>query len=532
MLFECFNAKNDVKCSIRLRKDRPVACYLGIDVGTSGTKALLMNSAAKVLATATAAHEISSPRPGWSQQDGDNWWSAAVRAVRAVVAKAGIGGRDVSAIGLSGQMHGLVITDGAGRPLRPAIIWNDQRSAPQAQEIERAVGGRRKLIALAGNVAMTSFTLTKLLWVRRHERRMYDRIRHLLLPKDYIRLRLTGEYVGDVSDMSGTLMLDPRKRDWSSKIISIFHLDRSILPPVVESHEVAGRLRPAAAAELGLVAGTPVVGGAGDQPAGAVGNGVVRDGLTSATMGTSGVVYVHSRRYATDPAGRVQTFCSAVAGEYCMFGCILAAGGSLQWYRNVLGAAEVRQARRKGVDPYELLTAQAAKAPLGCEGLFFLPYLTGERTPHADPFARGCWIGLHSRTSRRELVRSVMEGATYAMNDAVTILKDRGLKIRQIRLSGGGARSAFWRQLQADVYGTPCVTINTEEGPAYGAALLAAVGAGTFRDVAQACQAGIRITRTICPRPKAAKRYAELYAQYRRLYPALKDEFRRIAGGV
>lgn len=506
-----------------------MACYLGIDIGTSGTKALLMDASAKVLATATGPHEISSPHPGWSEQDGDNWWGATVQAVRGVIAKAGIDGKTVAAIGLSGQMHGLVITDGAGRPLRPAIIWNDQRSAAEAREIERRVGGKRKLIALVGNVAMTSFTLTKLLWVRRHEKRTYDRIKHLLLPKDYIRLRLTGEYVGDVSDMSGTLMLDQRRRDWSVKALSIFQVDRDILPPVVESHEITGRLRASVAQELGLAEGTPVVGGAGDQPAGAVGNGVVRDGLTSATMGTSGVVYVHSRRYKTDPAGRVQTFCSAVAGEYCMFGCVLAAGGSLQWYRNVLGAAEVERARRENVDPYELLTAQAASAPPGCEGVFFLPYLTGERTPHADPYARACWIGIHSRTTRNELVRSVMEGATFAMNDAVTILRSRGLKIRQIRLSGGGARSAFWRQLQADVYRATCVTINAEEGPAYGVALLAAVGAGEFRSVSEACQAGISITRTIRPQPKLARRYAELYAQYRRLYPALKAEFRQIA---
>ena len=507
-----------------------MACYLGIDVGTSGTKALLVDNSAAVLATATGAHEISSPRPGWSEQDPANWWQATVQAVRGVVAKAGVDGRSIAAVGLSGQMHGLVITDSSGSPLRAAIIWNDQRSAAQAQQIERKVGGRRKLISLVGNVAMTSFTLTKLLWVRQHEKRTYDRIRHLLLPKDYIRLRLTGEYAGDVSDMSGTLILDQRRRDWSSRIISTFQIDRDILPRVVESHEVTGRLRKSVAEELGLADGTPVVGGAGDQPAGAVGNGVVRDGLTSATMGTSGVVYTHSRRYKTDPAGRVQTFCSAVAGEYCMFGCVLAAGGSLQWFRNVLGRAEVQRAGWESADPYDLLTAQAAAAPAGCEGLFFLPYLTGERTPHADPFARACWIGIHSRTTRSELVRSVMEGATFAMNDAVTILRGRGVKIRQIRLSGGGARSEFWRQMQADIYRTTCVTINAEEGPAYGAALLGAVGAGAFKNVAEACRAGIRITRTIRPQARSARRYTKLYAQYRRLYPALRGEFRNIAG--
>jgi len=503
--------------------------YLGIDVGTSGTKALVMDARAKVLAAATAEHEIHSPRPGYSEQDPDNWWAATVRAVRAAIRKAGIDGAAVAGIGLSGQMHGLVITDGAGKPLRRAIIWNDQRTAPQAAEIERKVGGPRKLISLVGNVAMTSFTLTKLLWVRKNEPKTYEKIRHLLLPKDYVRLKLTGQYVGEVSDMSGTLMLDQRKRDWSKKIIEIFQIDRDILPPVVESHEVTGRVTKPVAAELGIAVGVPVVGGGGDQPAGAVGNGVVAEGLTSATMGTSGVVYVHAKNYVTDPQGRIQTFCSSVAGEYCMFGCVLAAGGSFQWFRNVLGRAEIAAAKRRKVDPYEMLTAEAAKAAPGCDGVFWLPYLTGERTPHADPCARAGWVGIHAGTGRAELIRSVMEGATFAMNDAVTLLKERGLPVRQIRLSGGGARSALWRQLQADIYGATCVTINAEEGPAYGVALLAAAGTGAFKDVREACRAGIRITRTIKPNAKSKKLYAAYYAQYRRLYPALEAEFPRIA---
>ncbi|MCY2928797.1 MAG: xylulokinase [Planctomycetota bacterium] len=503
--------------------------YLGIDVGTSGTKTLLMTAGGKVLATATGEHEICAPRPGWSEQDPDNWWAATVQAVKAVLKKAGKSGKDVVGIGLSGQMHGLVLTDGAGKPLRSAIIWNDQRTAGEAAEIERTVGGKSELIDLVGNVAMTSFTLTKLLWVRKHEPKLYEKARHMLLPKDYIRLRLTGEYVGDVSDMSGTLMLDQRKRDWSKPLLSIFQIDSAILPPVVESHEISGRLTKDVAALLGLATGTPVVGGAGDQPAGAVGNGVVVDGLTSATMGTSGVVFVHSKDYKVDPAGRAQTFCSSVAGEYCMFGCVLAAGGSYQWFRNVLGEAEVAEARKKKVDPYELLTAKAAKAPAGCEGLFFLPYLTGERTPHADPNARACWVGIHSRTGRNELIRSVMEGATFAMNDVISVLRGRGLPIRQVRLSGGGARSAFWRQLQADIYGTTCTTINAAEGPAYGVALLAAVGTGAYRNVPEACQAAIKITRTIPPKAAAKKLYASYYTQYTKLYPALKDQFASIA---
>lgn len=506
-----------------------MAYYIGIDIGTSGTKALVMDARGKVLGAATGEHPISSPKPLWSEQNPRDWWASTLAAVRGVLRKTKIDASQIAGIGLSGQMHGLVITDDAGKPLRPSIIWNDQRTAEEARRIEEKVGGRSKLIALVGNVAMTSFTLTKLLWVRRHEPKVYGRIRHLLLPKDYVRLRLTGEYAGDVSDMSGTLMLDQRKRNWSGAILSTFQIDRDILPPVVESHEVTGTLTAKAAGELGLPAGVPVVGGGGDQPAGAVGNGVVADGLTSATMGTSGVVFVHSRQYVTDPQGRVQTFCASVAGEYCMFGCVLAAGGSYQWFRNALGAAEIAEAKRKKIDPYELLTAQAAAAPAGCEGLFWLPYLTGERTPHADPHARACWIGIQNRTTRNELVRSVLEGATFAMNDVVTILRERGVPIKQIRLSGGGARSEFWRQLQADIYGTACATINAAEGPAYGVALLAAVGTGRFKDIRQACQSAIEVTRTIRPQAKMKKLYQKHYRQYTQLYPALREQFKAIA---
>lgn len=505
-----------------------MANFLGIDVGTSGTKALVMNGKGKVLATATAEHPIYSPRPGWSEQKPEEWWDSVGRATRAVMKKSKIKPASIVAMGLSGQMHGLVITDASGKPLRPSLIWNDQRTGPQAAAIEKKLGGRKKLISLVGNAAMTSFTLTKLLWVRQHEPKTYDRIRHLLLPKDYIRLKLTGQYVGEVSDMSGTLMLDPKKRTWSKQIISAFQLEKDILPPVVESHEVTGKLTEAAAKALGLKAGVLVVGGGGDQPIGAVGNGVVRDGLVSATMGTSGVVYTHSSDYRVDPQSRINTFCSCVDGQWCMFGCVLSAGGSFQWLRNTLGEAEVAEAKRKKIDPYELLTAQAAKAPAGCEGVFFLPYLTGERTPHPDPNARAGWIGVHSRTGRNELIRAVMEGATFAMGDVVDLMRDRGIRIRQVRLSGGGARSAFWRQMQADIYGSGCATINAEEGPAYGASLLAAVGAGEYRDIQQACAAAVQVVRAIKPNPKTKRLYRKLHEQYDRLYPALAGEFPRM----
>jgi len=506
-----------------------MAYYLGIDVGTSGTKALVMDVRGRVLATATGEHRISAPKPAWSEQDPRDWWRATVKAVRAAIASSGIDGSAVAGIGLSGQMHGLVCLGEGPDPLRPAIIWNDQRTAAEAEQIESAAGGKRGLIKLVGNVAMTSFTLTKLLWVRKHEPRVYEKIRHVLLPKDYVRYRLTGECAGDVSDMSGTLLLDPRKRDWSGAALKLFAVDRDILPPVYESHEVTGEVAARVGARLGVAAGTPVVAGAGDQPAGAVGNGIVRAGLVSATMGTSGVVFVHSPKYVTDPDGRVQTFCSAVAGQYCMFGCVLSAGGSFQWLRDTLGGEEVAAAAARDIDPYELLTRAAAKAPLGCEGLFWLPYLTGERTPHADPFARAGWVGITARTGRNELVRSVMEGATFAMTDIVTIFRGRGIRPREIRLSGGGARSAFWRQIQADIYGATCATVRTEEGPAYGAAILAAVGTGRFKSVPEACQAIVKVTRTVRPAAAARKAYARHYAEYVRLYPALREEFPRMA---
>jgi len=492
--------------------------YLGIDVGTTGTKALIMDAAGKVKATDTSPHQLSIPKPSWSEQNPEQWWQATKRAIRSVIGSAGIDGKSIAAIGLSGQMHGLVCLDEKGKVLRPAIIWNDQRSAKEANLIEQTVGGKSALIKMAGNIAVTSFTLTKLLWVRRHEPEVYRKIRQILLPKDYVRFRLTGQYAGDVSDMSGTLMLNQQKRNWSEEIINKFDIDRRILPPVYESHEITGYITSRSARQTGLCTGTPVVAGAGDQPAGAVGLGIVKRGLVSAALGTSGVVFTHLDKYITDPTGRIQTFCSAVAGEYCMFGCILSAGGSLEWLSNVLKEQN-----------FKSLDAQARQAREGCNGLFFLPYLTGERTPHLDPHARGSWVGITVQTTRADLIRSVMEGVAFAMNDAMMILRERGIKPGQIRLSGGGAKSTLWRKIQANVYGANCTTLQTEQGPAYGAAILAAVGAGQFNSVKQACDKIIKITNTTRPDAKTTRMYRRYYKQYHRLYPALKDEFPKIA---
>ncbi|MDB5356195.1 MAG: xylulokinase [Phycisphaerales bacterium] len=503
---------------------------LGIDIGTSGTKTLLCDEDGKVLATAMAEHPISSPKPGWSEQNPEDWWQATITATKAVVKKAKIKPADVSAIGLSGQMHGSVFLGNSSKALRPALLWNDQRTAEQCKQIEAKAGGREALIDLVANPALTGFTAPKILWVREKEPKVYAKTKHILLPKDYIRFRMTGEYATEVSDASGTLLLDVVNRTWSDKLLGLLEIDKALLPRLHESPEVTGTLSREGAAALGLMEGVKVVGGAGDQAAGAVGNGIVMSGVVSATLGTSGVVFAHSDSPTRDPRGRVHTMCHAVPGKWCVFGCMLSAGGSFQWLRNQLGADEVAAAKKKKVDPYELLVAEAQRAPAGSEGLFFLPYLTGERCPHPDPYARGGWIGLTSRSTRDMLIRSVMEGVTFGMRDALEIMRGMNIPISQIRASGGGARSAFWRQLQADIYKLPLVLTNASEGPAYGVALLAGVGTGVWSGVEEACKASIKQTSKITPNKKAAAVYDCHYQTYGKLYFDLKERFAEIAG--
>jgi xylulokinase len=432
---------------------------------------------------------------------------------------------DIGSIGLSGQMHGSVFLGDGSKPLRPALLWNDQRTAEQCAQIEQRAGGRETLIELVANPALTGFTAPKILWVRQHEPRVYEKTKHILLPKDYIRYRMTGEYATEVSDASGTLLLNVVERTWSDELLELLEIDKSLLPRLHESPEVTGTLHEEAARALGLRAGIPVVGGGGDQAAGAVGNGIVATGIVSATLGTSGVVFAHSDQPTRDPDGRVHTMCHAVPGKWCVFGCMLSAGGSFQWLRNELGAAEIKAARKNGVDPYELLVAQAQKAPVGSEGLFFLPYLTGERCPHPDPCARGGWIGITSRTTRDMLIRSLLEGVTFGMRDALEIMRQMGIPIREVRASGGGARSDFWRHLQADVYNTPIVITNATEGPAYGVALLAGVGTGVWSSVEQACKACIRQVARVAPNRKLVARYQRHYDTFGKLYFDLKDRF-------
>jgi xylulokinase len=513
-----------------------MAFLLGVDIGTSGTKALVCDLKGKVLATATSFHDIASPQPGWSEQDPLQWWDATCKATREAVKKAKVKAGDCKGIGLSGQMHGSVFLADDGHetaePLRPALLWNDQRTALECAEIEKAAGGRSKLISMVGNPALTGFQAPKILWLRKHEPRTFAKVRHVLLPKDYIRFRMTGEYATEVSDGSGTLLLDVKKRAWHKGLIGKLGLDASLFPRCVESHVVAGTLTAWAAKQLGLLPGVPVVGGAGDNAAGAVGNAIVKHGVAMASLGTSGVVFAHADEPVLDPAGRVHTMCSAVDGKWCVFGCMLSAGGSLQWFRNHMAKTEQEKAKKQGVDVYQLLMEEAASVQAGCEGLMFLPYLTGERCPHPDPLARGGWIGLTARHTRSHMIRSVVEGITFGMTDALRIMQNMGIDIRTIYLTGGGSRSAFWRQMQADIYNVPVGLTNSTEGAAYGVAILAGVGTGVWKNVEQAAASAIRETEKLKPNKASAKFYAQAHAAYDSLYPALKAEFPKLAGLV
>ncbi len=497
-----------------------MAYLLGIDIGTSGTKTLICDEKGKVLATASASHTVESPKPGWSEQSPQQWWKATCKATKEVVKKAKVKAEDITGIGLSGQMHGSVFLADDTTPLRPALLWNDQRTAEECAEIEKAVGGKKKLVQAVGNPALTGFTAPKILWVRKNEPKVYDKTRHILLPKDYIRLCMTGEYATEVGDASGTLLLDVKKRAWNKAVLSKLDIDPALLPDCFESHVVSGQLHKAGAKALGLKEGTPVVGGSGDQPAGAVGNGIVTRGIASASLGTSGVVFTHSDEPTYDTAGRVHTMCSAVEGKWCVFGCMLSAAGSYQWYHDQLYPKE----------KFAKLDEQAMKAEPGCEGLFFLPYLTGERCPYPNPKARGGFIGLTARTNKAMMTRAILEGITFGMADQVRIMADdMNIPINTIRLSGGGARSLFWRQMQTDIYNCNTATINSDEGPAYGVALLAGVGTGVWKDVPQACKAAISETEKLKPNKKLATKYAAWHQQYTRLYHALVNEFDAMA---
>jgi xylulokinase len=491
-----------------------VGLVLGIDVSTTATKAVLMDGDGVVRGIGQSAYGLSAPRPLWSEQDPADWWTGAVAAVRAVLAESGAHADEVEGIGLTGQMHGAVLLDAADAVLRPAILWNDQRTAAECDLIRDAVGAQR-LIEITGNDALTGFTAPKLVWVREHEPDVWARTAHVLLPKDYVRLRLTGDHATDKADAAGTLLLDLAARDWSPAVLDALGIPAGRLPRTYEGPDVTGTLSDAAAAETGLRAGTLVVAGGGDQSASAVGVGAVAPGTTALSLGTSGVIFASTDRPLFDPGGRVHAFCHAVPGRWHMMSVMLSAAGSLRWFRDALAPGA----------GYDELLAGVEAVPAGSDGLWFLPYLSGERSPHSDPLARGAFVGLTLGHDRRHLARAVLEGVAYGLRDGLDLMLAAGMPPpAEIRISGGGTASPLWRQILADVLGTELATVSTTEGAAYGAALLAAVASRWFTSVDEAVTALVTVTTSATP-GLDAERYADGHARYRALYPALVPHF-------
>ncbi len=495
------------------------AHVLGIDVGTGGTRAVIVDENGRIAASATEEHApFASPQIGWAEQNPEDWWRACGIAVRKALASAGLRADQIACVGFSGQMHGAVMLDASDQVVRPALIWCDVRTEKQCHDLTEKIGAEN-LIQLTCNPALPNFTLTKFLWVRENEPQNWKRVRSVMLPKDYVRFRLTGDRATDMADASGTLLLDVAKRRWSQEVMQAAEIKESLLPRLFESPEVCGKISAAGADATGLHAGTPVVAGAGDQAAGAVGMGIVTAGAVSATIGTSGVVFAATDRPALDARGRLHTFCHAVPGRWHVMGVTQAAGLSLRWFRDTFGAgASLANEKR---DPYESLTAEAAAVPAGSDGLLWAPYLMGERTPHLDPNARAALIGLTASHTRGHVVRAILEGVAFSLKDSFTLFAEMSVPVLNIRLGGGGARSPLWRQIQADVYGHEVEILEAEEGAAFGAAILAGVGAGMWSSVDAACRKIVKVAQRVAPQPPALERMQASYAAYRRMYPAI-----------
>lgn len=493
---------------------RCMSYVLGIDVSTTATKAVLVDPDGAVVAVGVSAYESQSPQPLWSEQDPESWWSAARDAITGALSTAGASGEDVVSVGLTGQMHGLVLLDVDNKVLRPAILWNDQRTAAECDEIRSRVG-RERFIEVTGNDALTGFTAPKVLWVRNNEPATYAEAAHLLLPKDYLRLRLTGEHATDKADAGGTVLFDLAARDWSQEITRELDIDPALLPPTFEGPEVTGTVTAAAASATGLATGTPVIAGSGDQAAAALGTGAVAEGVVSLSLGTSGVVFVSTDGPRFEPQGRLHAFPHAVPQRWHLMGVMLSAAGSLRWFRDSFAPAA----------SFDDVTAGAAAVPAGADGVAFLPYLSGERTPHPDPQAKGAFVGLSLRHRLDHLSRAVLEGVAFGLKDGLDIMSAVGAPApSQIRATGGGVRSQLWRQILADVMDTEIATVTAAEGAAYGAALLASVGAGWHRDVDEATAAWIEVDDVTTPGPDAAA-YVNLHGRFQELYPALQPWF-------
>jgi xylulokinase len=492
--------------------------FIGIDSSTTATKALIIDESGQVTGVASSEYPYETPRPLWSEQHPDLWWTATVESIQAVLAQSSIDPADIKAIGLTGQMHGLVLLDGTGNVLRPAILWNDQRTGAECDEIRDRLG-KDRLIQITGNDALTGFTAPKILWVKNQEPEIFAQVKHCLLPKDYVRFKLTGQYATDKAGGAGTLLFNIKQRDWSAEVLEALGIDSSWLPPTFEGTAITGTIPTEVAQLTGLKAGTPVVGGGGDQAAGAVGIGAVVDGIVSLSLGTSGVVFASADEPIIEPQGRLHAFCHAAPGKWHLMGVMLSAAGSLRWYRDTM-APDLN---------FDDLLAPVTEIPQGSEGLLFLPYLTGERTPYPDPLARGAFVGLTVRHGQAHLTRAVLEGVAFGLRDSFELMKNAGLAdVKQVRISGGGAKSSIWRQILADVLNVELVTVNTTEGAAYGAALLAGVGAGVWPDVPAACDQLLQITGSTSPRQPEI--YDKLYPYYQGLYTALAPTFHGVAG--
>ena len=497
------------------------AHVMGVDVGTGGTRAVIVDARGRILASVTEEHEpFASPHIGWAEQHPKDWWRAARIAIRRALHDSKLEGDQISCVGFSGQMHGAVMLDASGEVVRPALIWCDVRTQKQCDDLTAQLG-RERLIELTSNPALTNFTLTKLLWTREHEPENWKRVRSVMLPKDYVRFKLTGQAATDVADASGTLMLDVAHRRWSAEIMKAVQIDESVLPALYESPAVCGKVSAAGAEASGLAAGTPVVAGAGDQAAGAVGMGIVTPGTVSATIGTSGVVFAATDRPVTDAQGRLHTFCHAIPNRWHVMGVTQAAGLSLRWLRDTF----FKDCVKDSGEIYDRMTSKAETAPPGAEKLLWAPYLMGERAPYLDPNVRGALVGLTASHGRAHVIRAVLEGVAFSLRDTFTIFEEMRIPAKHIRLGGGGARSPLWRRIQSEVYGQEVEIVEAEEGAAYGAAILAGVGASLWPSVEAACASTVRVAERVCPNPDNVAILNEAYASYRRIYPAMKSIF-------
>lgn len=501
---------------------------IGVDCGTSGTKTVLFDENGGVIASQTIEYPMYQPKNGYAEQNPAHWADAMINTVKAVVAKSGVNKNDVKGIGISGQMHGLVMLDKDNNVLRNAIIWCDQRTAAEVCEMNEKLG-EKKLIEITANPALTGWTAAKILWVKNNEPEIFEKCRHILLPKDYLRFILTGEYATEVSDASGMQLLDVPHRCWSKEVCDALGIDMALLPKVYESCEVTGTLKKDVAEALGLCEGTIVVGGAGDNAAAAVGTGVVEDGKAFTTIGTSGVVFAHTSSISIDPKGRVHTCCAAVPNSWHVMGVTQGAGLSLKWFRDNFCNAEKETAKLMGVDEYYLMDKEAETIPVGADRLLYLPYLMGERTPHLDPDARGVFFGLSAMHTKKHMLRAVMEGVSYSLRDCVEVFREMNISVSDMMACGGGGSSPLWRSMLADLYNCPVKTVASKEGPALGVALLAAVGAGIYSNVPEACKAVVKADKIQQPIAVNVPEYEKFYRLYTEIYPAIKAQYKKLA---